>query len=185
MSKDLRALVEAAQAAVLREINARSSFLRKLVGADKQNNLKEIQSNLAKLLKQLDRNNSGDLELISKLQTQLNEKSNLIRSLEKNLEESKDEASLAKSKSTAYVAELEELRKQQQQRTEVPQITANPVADEASLKKAQELCEELKARNQKLEQRNNELNQEMKDAWELSLEFNKRLKKLKSEILAP
>ncbi len=179
MSKDTKSLLEAAQAAVLKEINASAGFLQKLLGAGDKSALREAQSAIAKAINHLDKDTVGDST--AKLQTHLNEKSNRIKELEKKLEAIKEELEITSEKAKAYDAELQKIRNTPAPAAAVAQVSTD---NSAELSKLQERCDELSKRNKELEERNSNLYQESKDAWELSLEFNKRIKKLKSEILS-
>ncbi len=180
MSKDTKSLLESARAAVLKEVNTSTGFLQKLLGAGDKTALREAQSAIAKAINQLDRDEGN--ASTAKLQTHLNEKSNRIKELEKKLEHNQEELEIITEKVKAYEAEMQKLRN-----ATVPSSPATIIQENnnsAELEKLQERCESLAQRNKELEERNNNLYQESKEAWELSLEFNKRLKKLKAEILS-
>ncbi len=177
MSKDTKSLLESARAAVLKEVNTSAGFLQKLLGAGDKTALREAQSAIAKAINQLDRDEGNDST--AKLQTHLNEKSNRIKELEKKLSQAQEELEIISEKAKAFEAELQKARNT---------APSSPVIinteSSVELTKAQERCEVLSQRIKELEERNQGLYQESKDAWDLSLEFNKRLKKLKAEILS-
>ncbi len=179
MSKETKSLLEAAQSVILKEINARMNFIEKLFSAQDKSRLREAQSLIAKAINSLGKSEST--ESTGKLQTHLNEKSTKIKELETMLERSRDELDIIREKAKAYEVEIEKLKKAQ------PTTTVEetrPMVNSAELNQLNERCTKLSETNRDLEQRNNSLNTELKEAWDLSLEFNKRLKKLKSEILA-
>ncbi len=180
MSKDLKSLLENAQTAVLREINTKAGFLQKLLGAGvDKSTLGEAQSAIAKAINQIDK--SENKEPTAKLQTHLNEKSNRIKELEKTLERQREELEISNEKAKALEVEL------QKAKNAAAQIVATPVVatiNNDELNRLNERCSNLERQREELERKFSASQEELQGAWDLGLEFNKRLKKLKSEILA-
>ncbi len=178
MSKELKSLLENAQDAVLREINSKAGFLQKLLGANDKSGLREAQSAIAKAINQLGK--STDNEPNAKLQTHLNEKSKQIKELESQLELKKEALELAQEKAKGLESELQKAKQASQQTV----TAAAPVSDNRELEELKQKLETLQGNKEELERKFSATKQELEEAWDLGLEFNKRLKKLKIEILA-
>ncbi len=179
MSKELKSLLENAQDAVLREINSKAGFLQKLLGTNDKSGLREAQSAIAKAINQLGK--STDNEPNAKLQTHLNEKSKLIKELETQLELKKEALELSQEKVKGLESELQKA-KQATAQTVVTDVA--PATDNRELEELKQKFENLQSNKEELERKFSATKQELEEAWDLGLEFNKRLKKLKIEILA-
>lgn len=176
MSKELKSLLENAQEAVLRELNSKTGFLQKLLGASDKSGLREAQSAIAKAINQLGK--SGDNEPNAKLQTHLNEKAKLLKELEAKLERKSEELEINLEKSKGLEIELQKAK-------QAPtQTLVTPITDNRALEELKQKFETLQNNKEELERKFSATKQELEEAWDLGLEFNKRLKKLKIEILA-
>ena len=177
--EELKSLLENAQDAVLHEINSKAGFFQKLLGANDKSGLREAQSAIAKAINQIGK--STDKEPTSKLQTHLNDKSKQIKELEAQLELKKEALELSQEKAKGLEAELLKAKQSAQQTTTA---TTAPIVDNRELEELKQKFETLQANKEELERKFSATKQELDEAWDLGLEFNKRLKKLKIEILA-
>jgi len=151
--------------------------LQKLFGRnDNKNALREAQSAIAKAINQLDKQESK--EPTAKLQTHLNEKSNRIKELEKTLERKSEDLEIALEKAKALELELNKAK------TIVVTETVPVAADNRELQELSDKYTNLNRQNEELRAKFSASQQELGEAWDLTLEFSKRLKKLKAEILA-
>jgi chromosome segregation ATPase len=178
MIKETETLLEKVQREVLRELNSEESFLRKFfLGSSKAEYLRQLQSNISKAINKIKAFDSEDGEKLTALQTHLNEKTQIIRELEKKLEVLKGESESLRDK-------IKTLDHQGNNREEpdqkFSQDSPQTVLEEKYKQKIAELEESYGSVLEKLKFEQEEASQ----AKNLSLELSRRLKRLKTEIIS-
>lgn len=177
--KELKNLLEDARKSVLKEINHKSNFIQRIFRAS-ADDLSEAQSSLSKAINVTGKLGSSDSEAVAKLQTHLNEKSQRIQELEAKLKQEDTELEMLREKTKSQTKEIEKLKANL---SESKEQKPAPVQNTDTSKFEKEI-EELKLKNKDLKERLDGSRAQEQEAWELSVEFSQRLKKLKTELVS-
>lgn len=188
--KEIKNLLSSAQKDVLNEINNQKNFFARLFGASGVEALKSAQSNIAKAVNHLESLGAEDSQTTAKLQANLSEKDSEIKDLNQKLAGANDEISSLKSKITFLenqTHKLEEQASASPQEEEAVVETSKANQEDSSIK---DLLSKLEEEKDKLTQERDALNEqcqssnkELKEVKNITVELNKRLSKLKAEIL--
>lgn len=175
--KETETLLETAQKEVLKELNSEDSFFRKLfLGSNKSSYLRDLQSKISKAINKIKTIDRDEDEQLASLQTHLNEKAQTIRDLEIKIEESRRESELLRDKIKA----IEFQKDQKPKEDENPSVKESATIEEKYKQKIAELEESYASVLERFKNEQTESNQ----AKKLSIELSRRLKRLKTEIIA-
>jgi len=179
--KELKHLLETAQRELLKEINANRNFFQKMFG--KSETLQLVQSNLAKALNQVGNLKLNDSGAVSKIQTHLNEKTQDLATAQSKLEALEDQNIILNNKVKLLENQVQELRQKSETKVEVEETTA--VSETAAVENNtnNEELENLQAFKADLLERFDASQEALHDSQNLTTELNKRLKRLKTELL--
>ncbi len=187
--KETKSLLQTAQKEVTREMNSQKSFFSKLFSGNALEALKTAQSNIAKALNNLESFNESGTQAERKLQANLGERDTKIKSLEEELTAARNDAStlsdrikFLENQQAKLEAEKIEL-KEEDQTPSAPLPEQAPVISNEEVKKLEEEKEKLQFERAEINDKYQSTKKDLKDAQNLAIEFNKRLARLKTEIL--
>lgn len=181
--KEIKNLLEVAQKNVLDQINTETSFFSRVFSSNTEA-LKQIQSCIAKSLNQLENLNEGDSAVVAKLQANMSEKDQEIKSLANQSKEQDEQIALLEEKLALAHKQNEKLQAAQNETKEVSTTTvAEPAAAKLDTSPLEEKIENLEAIKADLEERFKASKDELSEAQGIAVELNNRLKKLKVEIV--
>ena len=181
--KEIKNLLEVAQKNVLDQINTEASFFSRVFNSNTEA-LKQIQSCIAKSLNQLENLNEGDSAVVAKLQANMSEKDQEIKSLANQSKEQDEQIALLEEKLALAHKQNDKLQAAQNETKEVTTTTvAEPAAAKLDTSPLEEKIENLEAIKADLEERFKASKDELLEAQGIAVELNNRLKKLKVEIV--
>lgn len=188
--KEIKTLLQIAQRELLKEINTQKNFLARVFTSAQSEALKIVQSNLAKALNNIE-NIGGNDSQTGKLQTNINERDHLIKELETKNQELENQKELAEHKLENSQKELEASKaelKETQEKLAAAKVEPKEAATTATVVESTQengsKYDELKDLSNKLKEDLSFVQNERDESKKLAVELNKRLKRLKNELIA-
>ncbi len=173
-----KSFLETAQKEVLKELCSERNLFERLFRNKKPETLKQIQSNVSKALDQIKAFYDNETNTTSKLQTHLNEKNQIIKSLESTVGSISRENTLLKE-------QLETQQKRSEQKATITTEQEVIKLNGNQHKEFENAIERLEKENKILSEKFDSSEKELNSAQEMTDELSKRLRRLKSEIIVP